>query len=174
MYARLQRLDPLSAQRVHLNDSYRVLRALEIFAITGKPWSQLLAQHEQENQFANMLQIGLTCDRPLLYDRINMRTQIMLDSGLEEEVRGLLDMGYSRDLRSMGSIGYKHMANFIFGDWGFEEMKTLLARDTRRYAKRQYTWFNKNEELHWYQKDSEAEIVERVGQWLESQLNEGL
>ncbi|CAG36659.1 tRNA (adenosine(37)-N6)-dimethylallyltransferase MiaA [Desulfotalea psychrophila] len=174
MHARLEQLDPLSAQRLHPNDSYRVMRALEIFAITGKPWSQLLSQHKPENQFANMLQIGLTCDRPLLYDRINMRTQIMLDAGLEEEVRGLLDMGYSRELRSMGSIGYKHMANFIFGDWEFEEMKTLLARDTRRYAKRQYTWFNKDEDLHWYQKESKAEIVDRVGQWLEDQLSKNL
>ena len=157
--------DGISANKIHPNDTQRLLRALEIYHSTGRSWSTYLeskASNRQRIHFSNMLQIGLACDRSVLYDRINLRTEIMLDSDFEKEVRGLLDMGYGRGLKSMSSIGYRHMINYIFGDYQYEEMKRLLARDTRRYAKRQLTWFGKNDDLHWIEVKNISRVMKTV------------
>ncbi len=166
LYSRLHEVDPESAQRIHLNDTYRVLRALEVYKSTGKPLSAHFNEQEKQFVFNDIMQVGLTCERERLYQRINLRTKIMIEQGFEKEVRGLIDKGYSEELKSMGSIGYKHMINYIKGDWTYEEMVTLLARDTRRYAKRQYTWFNKNKEIHWHDVSVPAAIINRVSKWL--------
>ena len=163
--------DPLSASKIHINDSHRVVRALEVYQQTGKPLSSFLAtEADNTNQikFSKLLQIGLKCDRKTLYDRINLRTEIMIGSGLEKEVRVLLEMGYGRELKSMGSIGYRHMANFIFGEWTCEEMKTLLARDTRRYAKRQLTWFSKVKDINWIEVSNKGIVVKTIDKWLKN------
>lgn len=165
MHRRLSEVDPDSAERIHPNDSYRVSRALEVYKITGEPWSRLLRKQEKSNRFTNILKIGLTMPREKLYERINYRTELMLSMGLEQEVKNLLDMGYSRELNSMGSIGYKHMANYLAGDWSYEEMQTLLARDTRRYAKRQYTWFNKVDDLLWHEVAGKAKVLDSIDDW---------
>ena len=162
LHDELSLYDCISADKIHKNDSQRLLRALEIYHSSGKTWSEYLDSKESgkhQVKFTNMLQIGLACDRSVLYDRINLRTEIMLESGFEDEVRGLLDRGYSRDLKSMGSIGYRHMINYIFGDWQFEEMKRLLARDTRRYAKRQLTWFGRIDDLNWIEVENMSKII---------------
>jgi len=154
--------DCISANKIHQNDTQRLLRALEIYHSTGRPWSAYLDSEESSRQrihFSNMLQIGLACDRSVLYDRINLRVEIMLGSGFEKEVRGLLDKGYGRDLKSMSSIGYRHMVKYIFGDYQYEEMKRLLARDTRRYAKRQLTWFGKNDDLCWVEVKNISKVM---------------
>lgn len=166
MHHELTLHDPEAAQRIHPNDSYRVLRALEVYLATGLPLSEHIKQQKEVKAFSNILQIGLTTERERLYKRINLRTQIMLEFGLEKEVRGLLDLGYNRELKSMKSIGYNHMLHYIFGEWSFEEMQTLLARDTRRYAKRQYTWFNKNKELRWFDVDNSDRILKEISMWL--------
>lgn len=161
--------DPISANKIHKNDSHRVVRALEIYHYTGKPWSAFLASEVNETpqiKFSKLLQIGLSCDRKTLYDRINLRTEVMIESGLEKEVRGLLEMGYGRDLKSMGSIGYRHITSFIFGEWTFEEMKMLLARDTRRYAKRQLTWFSKVKDINWIEVNNKGRVSETIDKWL--------
>lgn len=166
IYAQLQTVDSISADRIHPNDTYRVLRALEVYRSTGKPLSTHFNDQRKQCVFNDIRQIGLTCERERLYQRINLRTDIMIDQGLEAEVQGLLDKGYSRNLKPMGSIGYKHMINYILGDWGFNEMTTLLARDTRRYAKRQYTWFNKNKEIVWHDVSEPLTVIQSVNQWL--------
>ncbi len=156
LHKELSVYDPISANIIHKNDTQRLLRALEIYQSSGKPWSSYRESGERDKNhvtISNMLQIALRCDRTVLYDRINMRTEIMLESGFEKEVRDLLNRGYDTSLKSMCAIGYRHMANYILGNWQYEEMKRLLARDTRRYAKRQLTWFVKNEELHWAEPD---------------------
>jgi tRNA dimethylallyltransferase len=112
-----------------------------------------------------MLTLGLTCDRAELYKRINLRSNAMLKSGLEEEVIGLLSRGYSPELKSMRSIGYRHMVQRIAGNWSAEELITYLARDTRRYAKRQYTWFNRDISIRWFDPDDDASIMAVVGKW---------
>lgn len=161
--------DRISAKLIHKNDTQRLLRALEIYHSSGKPWSSYrLSKTREKNHvtISNMLQIALGCDRTILYDRINLRTEIILENGFEKEVRDLLNRGYGNNLKSMSAIGYRHMANYILGNWQHEEMKRLLARDTRRYAKRQLTWFTKNEELHWTEPDKIKEITELIEQWL--------
>ncbi|OGQ97248.1 MAG: tRNA (adenosine(37)-N6)-dimethylallyltransferase MiaA [Deltaproteobacteria bacterium RIFOXYD12_FULL_57_12] len=144
--------DPLSADRIHPNDTQRLMRALEIFHLTGIPWSEHLRQQKEgtktEERF--ILKLGLTCDRDELYRRINLRVQLMIDQGLLDEVRSLLQMGYHSGLKSMQSIGYRHMINYLDGVFTWPQAIELLARDTRRYAKRQYTWFRQDAGIQWY------------------------
>lgn len=166
MHKKLEQIDPESAQKIHSNDSYRTLRALEVFALTSKPLSRHFNEQQQEYSFKNIHQIALTSDRDKLYERINLRSEIMLKQGFEKEVRELLEMGYSRDLKSMGAIGYRHMVNYIFKEWDFNEMLRLLKRDTRRYAKRQYTWFNKNSSLNWFDVQDSVGINKSIKEWL--------
>lgn len=151
LHKQLSLCDRISADRIHINDHHRLVRGLEIYRGTGKPWSTFITEQTKENvvRFPNTLQLALTCDRALLYRRIEQRTEIMLQQGFEEEVRGLLSMGYGSELKSMQSIGYSHMLHYINGDWSRDKMTEGIRRDTRRYAKRQYTWFNKIPALRW-------------------------
>jgi tRNA dimethylallyltransferase len=147
LHEQLALIDHNMASKIHHNDSHRLIRALEIYHSTGKNWSEHIAEQvhckDGGQRFTKILQIGLTCDRDLLYKRINARTQQMLQSGLKEEVRMLLGKGYARELKPMQSIGYRHIINHLENQWSAEETERILARDTRRYAKRQYTWFKK-------------------------------
>ncbi|MDP3478535.1 MAG: tRNA (adenosine(37)-N6)-dimethylallyltransferase MiaA [Desulfoprunum sp.] len=161
--------DPLSAQKIHFNDEQRILRALEILYATGIPWSRHLELQTEETGkgiLQNMLQIGLTCNRENLYDRINERCRKMINDGLEQEVHALMAKGYGKELKSLNAIGYRHMINYMEGVWSSEETCEILARDTRRYAKRQYTWFNKMPDIEWYESTALPQILERVNQWL--------
>ncbi len=168
LHEELTVIDRISAERIGTNDSQRLLRALEIFYISGIPWSKHLEEQRRlspEVIFTHLLQIGLTCDRNQLYSRINRRCQDMIDLGLEGEVRKLLAMGYNSSMKSLGSIGYRHMINYLEGEWTLPEMIDLLARDTRRYAKRQYTWFSKIHDLQWFPVNEPARIIKCVDDW---------
>lgn len=172
LHEELKTIDRSSAERIHPNDSQRLLRALEVYYLSGVPWSEhLLAQRGQspEVTFADVLQIGLTCDRDHLYERINRRCEAMVAEGLESEVRDLLARGYERTAKSFGSIGYRHMINYIDGKWSRDDMARLLARDTRRYAKRQYTWFARMDKLLWFQTKDKEKIFGLVEEWLSKQ-----
>jgi tRNA dimethylallyltransferase len=155
LHEELSTVDRTSAKRIHKNDSHRVVRALEIYRGTGRTWSSFIEEHKAENaeRFQNILKIGLTCERKKLYERIGQRSNIMLESGFEEEVRGLLHKGYSHELKSMQSIGYSHMIKYLRREWDRSKTVELLTRDTRRYAKRQYTWFNKIKDIEWLETD---------------------
>lgn len=170
LHEELSRCDRYSAERINVNDTHRLLRALEIYQATGKPWSEHIALHQQQktSRFSNILQIGLTCDRELLYRRIDMRTSLMLDSGLEQEVKGLIARGYSPQLKSMQAIGYRHMSNYLNNVWDMIETERLLARDTRRYAKRQYTWFAASPDLEWFNVQDHQMIIKRIDSWSRS------
>lgn len=174
LHEKLKECDPESALRLHVNDSQRIKRALEIFYASGIPWSQHLEeQAQQKKQYQgcfNALKIGLHRDRELLYDRINRRVDIMIESGLLGEVENLLAMGYTPNLNSMQSIGYKHMLNFLDSTWTWEEALRLLARDTRHYAKRQLTWFGRDEEMHWFEPAEKENISQTVKQFLEKNI----
>ena len=144
--------DPESASRIHLNDTYRLLRALEIVRATGRPWSALIAEHQRAREEAvrpTVVKIGLARSREELYARIEQRVEAMVEAGLLVEVETLLARGYHGDLRPMQSLGYRHMLNYLEGEWSWERALELLARDTRRYAKRQLTWFNPDPEIRW-------------------------
>ncbi len=158
LYERLSRMDPATAARLHPNDSYRILRALEVVTTTG----QAISVHHQKHGFLEqpfeVLKIGLNIDRTLLYERINRRVDAMIAAGFLQEVKDLLARGYSADLKSMQSIGYRHMVDFIDGRFSWEECVRTLKRDHRRYAKRQLTWFGADPEIIWKEPGQVQEI----------------
>ena len=165
LHDELCKVDPVSGAKIHANDSQRLLRGLEIFQASGKTWSQLLEEQKNEERpvvFNRAYQIALTCDRKKLYQRIEQRSEIMIEQGFIDEVKGLLAKGYSSELSSMQSIGYRHVNNFLSGQWDQETMMTHLIRDTRRYAKRQMTWFGKNRDLNWFDREEQGGIIEEI------------
>jgi len=174
LFAELVRVDPSTAARLHVNDTQRLLRALEIYHATGRPWSAHLQEQRQQRQgirFAHILQICLTCERDLLYRRIGKRTGVMLQRGLSEEVERLLAMGYSPELPAMQSIGYRHVQHYLAGDWTLEETRENLVRDTRRYAKRQLTWFRKNPDLVWFDRRAGERVLQEIDIFIKSSLS---
>jgi len=172
LHEELSLCDSISAKRIHKNDSQRLLRALEIFYSSGTPWSEHIKAHRKKcfgKLEADTLKIGLTTDRQHLYERIDSRCAAMLNQGLEDEVRDLLARGYDRTLKVFGAIGYRHLLNYIEGHWSKEETIRLLARDTRRYAKRQYTWFSRISDLQWFDIEEKHRILRSVENWFVDQ-----
>lgn len=149
LHERLSLMDPESALRIHPNDRFRIVRALEVVITTGITISSLRQEHGFEDQRYDCLKFGLYMDREKLYQRIEKRVDMMFHQGLVEEVRGLIKRGYSPDLKSMQSIGYRHVCDFLSEKVSFDETVRLLKRDTRRYAKRQFTWFRQDKEMVW-------------------------
>lgn len=175
LHEQLRQVDGISATRIHPNDSHRVVRALEIFRGTGRPWAAFIAEHReaQKIRFPNTLLIGLTCERERLYRRIDKRSEMMLENGLEGEVLGLLERGYQGELQSMQSIGYSHMLKYLAGEWDYGTLLQRLQRDTRRYAKRQYTWFNKVEEMCWLESGHQDQAREHLYRFLHDSPGKG-
>ncbi|MCK9377809.1 MAG: tRNA (adenosine(37)-N6)-dimethylallyltransferase MiaA [Syntrophobacterales bacterium] len=149
LYARLLHLDPDTAARLHPHDTYRIIRALEVREATGRPLSALIKAHRFQDAPYRVLKLGLRLPREELYRRIDQRVQVMLAAGWLEEVEGLLTR-YPPELKPLQALGYRHLINFLTGRWTWEEALTLLARDTRRYAKRQLTWFGSDPEIRWF------------------------
>lgn len=164
LHARLAGVDPESAERLHPNDRRRIIRALEIYHQTGSPLSAQLAGQSKQSPYELCL-IGLTMDRQKLYARIEVRIDQMLDEGLVEEVQRLLEQGCGRELVSMQGLGYKEIAAYLAGEMTYEEAVTLLKRDTRRFAKRQLSWFRHMDEINWIDLDR-ADSPENV--WAEA------
>lgn len=173
LYEELLRVDPESAARIHANDSYRIHRALEIFRGTGKSWSSFIREHaatkkKQGGAAGSFLKIGLERERKELYRRIEKRCEIMVTQGLLAEVTTLLEKGYAKELSSMQSLGYRHMVQFIDGEYTWEKCLELLARDTRRYAKRQRTWFKRDTDICWFHPDMKDQIIDTISAFLKS------
>ena len=159
LHARLAAVDPVSAARLHPNDRRRIIRALEVHHQTDVPLSDSLAGQKKESPYELCL-IGLTMDRKILYKRIEDRIDQMLAEGLTLEVRGLLERGYSRSLVSMQGLGYKEIAAYLERETTLEEAVTLLKRDTRRFAKRQLSWFRHMKEIQWVEVDEGQDFSE--------------
>jgi tRNA dimethylallyltransferase len=160
LHQRLQDIDPEGAARIHPHDAYRITRALEIFELTGKPISEHHSAHGFSDAPYHLLKIGLFLDREMLYRRIDQRVDRMLEAGFLKEVKGLLHRGYSPKLKSMKSIGYRHMAAYLEGHVTWDETVRRFKRDTRRYAKRQMAWFRADPEILWLQ-PSAIDIMSR-------------
>jgi tRNA dimethylallyltransferase len=167
LYERLKHVDPDTANRLHPNDTYRVLRALETIESTGKSISEHHHNHGFEDNPFEVLKLGLQMNREKLYSRIDQRVDAMIEAGFADEVKKLLDMGYSPDLKSMGSIGYRHMADFIEGRSPWDECIRTLKRDTRRFAKRQFTWFGADKDIIWCKPDQLDLMAKLVNQFIE-------
>ncbi|PGB78184.1 tRNA (adenosine(37)-N6)-dimethylallyltransferase MiaA [Bacillus wiedmannii] len=148
VHKKLQEVDPESAERIHANNVRRVIRALEIFHTTGEKMSDQLEKQENELLYDVSL-IGLTMDREMLYDRINLRVDIMMDQGLLEEVEGLYNRGI-RDCQSIQAIGYKEIYDYFEDRVSLEEAVSQLKTNSRRYAKRQLTWFRNKMDVMWF------------------------
>jgi tRNA dimethylallyltransferase len=149
LYQQLQECDPIAAEKIHPNDSFRIIRALEIFIRSGQRISDYQKKHKFGELRYESLKIGLYMDREELYERINKRVDLMISRGLLDEVLFLVEKGYLFRLKAMQSIGYKHMAMYIKKEKDFDEAVRLLKRDSRRYAKRQFTWFGKDPDIIW-------------------------
>ena len=149
LYERLKRVDPQSAARIHANDKQRILRALEVWEISRTPLSKYHQEDEVTSNF-NAVYFGLTTDRSLLYRRIEKRVDDMIRDGLVEEVKSIMEKGYSEDLSSLQTVGYKEVFQYFHGALSRDEMIALIKQNSRNYAKRQMTWFRKNKEIEWY------------------------
>lgn len=166
LHQRLSALDPESAKRIHPNDRHRILRALEVFQITGRSISCHHSDHGFSALRYDALYIGLSTTREQLYERINKRVEIMLAEGLVDEVRSLLDGGFGSELKSMQSLGYRHMVEFIQGRLTWDEAVRTLKRDHRRYAKRQMTWFSANPKVTWIAPDQLREAANLISDFI--------
>ncbi|MBU2498161.1 MAG: tRNA (adenosine(37)-N6)-dimethylallyltransferase MiaA [Proteobacteria bacterium] len=166
LHKRLEGLDPESARRIHPHDKLRITRALEIIELTNEPLSELARRHGFRNRSFQTLRFCLQWAREDLYHRINERCLLMIDNGLAQETSALLESGYSADLKPMKSLGYRHMVGYLEGSWGLDEAIGRLQRDTRRYAKRQLTWFRADPQLVWTEPGKIEEMVKRIETFL--------
>jgi tRNA dimethylallyltransferase len=142
-------IDPETARRLHPNDAVRIIRAMEVFHATGVPISEHQRRDRERAVRRPARRFGLTLPRQALYDRIDRRVDEMLSAGLEEEVRRLLGAGYSPELSSMRSLGYNEMTRYVLGQLPWPEAVSAIKQSTRRYAKRQQTWFRGDPEIEW-------------------------
>jgi tRNA dimethylallyltransferase len=159
LYEQLSEIDPESASRIHPNDQVRIIRALEVYEVTGEPISAHFARQSDDGPRYPALIIGLETDRELMYERINARVCKMMDQGLVDEVRRLREMGYGRDLPSQQALGYKQTHMLIDGEIDRERAVYLIQRDTRHYARRQLTWLRAEPDLRWVPVEKKHEIV---------------
>ena len=167
LHRTLARLDPEGAQKIHPRDKVRITRALEIMRITGRSLSSLAAEHGFRDKAFVSLKICLQIERKALYDRINERSVAMVRNGLIEETAGLLAKGYSPDLKSMKALGYRHAVRYLEGFVSLDAMVLELQRDTRRYAKRQVTWFRADPEMEWVAPEAREPLAEEIHAFLE-------
>lgn len=142
----LQKLDPKSYQNIAINNPQRLTRALEICIGTGKPYSSFLNKKKQQRNF-NTISVGLTADRALMYDRINKRVDIMLEKGLLEEAKKLYPY---KNLNALNTVGYKELIRYFEGEWDIDFAVSEIKKNTRRFAKRQVTWFKRNPNTQWF------------------------
>ena len=166
IYDRLKTLDPETAHRLHPNDGFRIIRALEVISSTGSSITALQKQHGFLDQRYIPFKIGLKMDREKLYTRIDKRVDIMIEQGLVREVEKLNQMGYHCGLKSMNSIGYRHICDYLNGKVAWDETIRLFKRDTRRYAKRQFTWFRKETDIIWLEPHEIKRAEQLVSQFL--------
>ncbi|MBN2060561.1 MAG: tRNA (adenosine(37)-N6)-dimethylallyltransferase MiaA [Deltaproteobacteria bacterium] len=167
MHRQLERLDPEAASRIHPNDRIRVLRSLEIINLTDRTITDLTGGHRFQESYYETLKLGLEMERSKLYKRINERSFSMVDNGLIEETHSLIDMGYSTELKPMKSIGYRHAVGLLKGIWNKEKMIFEFQKDTRRYAKRQLTWFRNDHDYMWVNPDSRDLILKKVREFID-------
>ena len=159
LHKRLQTCDPESAERIHPNNLVRVIRALEVYELTGTPMSELQQQWHPEKQRYPFIAFGLTMPRALLYRRIEQRVDVMLANGLIAEVESLLAAGHARDSVALQSFGYRELIAYLDGDCTYLEAISQLKQNTRRFAKRQLTWFRKDTRIEWLDRESTSDIV---------------
>lgn len=164
LHKKLSNVDPEAAQSIHPNNLLRVIRALEVYEITGTPISQLQKQGEYDKSEFFFTKIGLNLDRKKLYEKIEKRVDQMMDEGLLDEVKRLKNLGFSKELTPLKTMGYKELFSYLEGDLSMFEAVELIKKNTRNYAKRQLTWFKREEDITWFdveQNDIANKIIKK-------------
>lgn len=172
MHNKLRELDEDAANRIHKNNTKRVIRAIEV-CLSGERMNDFSKDLIYNKKYEPII-IVLDRDRKHLYSRIDKRVNIMIEQGLENEVKKLIDMGYSKDLISMQGIGYKEIIKYLEGQYTYEEAIEIIKRDSRRYAKRQLTWFRRYKNTKWFDLDTynnEQILLEDVISYIEKRVN---
>jgi tRNA dimethylallyltransferase len=172
LYQRLQLIDKDYADKIGPNDKKRIIRGLEVFDLTGRPFSSL---QNRNRGFYNLCAIGLFMDREDLYRRIENRVDRMIEQGLIDEVKQLMEKGYDLSCNAMQALGYKQVFYYLQGYLSYEEMIRDIKKETRRFAKRQFTWFNKDKRIKWINVSdfsSSNELTDIVSKMIRGQLFE--
>ncbi|HZG16082.1 MAG TPA: tRNA (adenosine(37)-N6)-dimethylallyltransferase MiaA [Candidatus Bathyarchaeia archaeon] len=173
LHQRLEAIDPITAKRLHPNDVKRIIRAIEIYEVTGYKMAEF--QHRAKYSPYDLYMIGLTMDRDKLYERINQRVELMIEAGLVEEVRQLLDQGYDPSLVSMQGLGYKELIPYLYGEITLERAVNEIKQRTRHFAKRQLSWFRRMTEIEWFDMTDPAgheEVLQTITERLEGKFHQ--
>ena len=172
LHSRLKSLDPQAADAIHPNNLVRVIRALEVTILSEKKLSHIQQSHRFEESPYDVMMLGIDLERRVLYEKIEERVDRMVDEGLKEEVEGLFKRGYDRHLKPMRGVGYKEMCRHILDDLPLDRAIALIKRDSRRYAKRQVTWYRKEDAI-WKGADRhlEKDSLDEVERFLEKSLS---
>ena len=165
----LSEFDPVSAKRLHPNNARRIIRAIEFYKVTGIPISEHQEMTKQRESRYDPIMFCIDFDRQKLYERINMRVDIMIQSGLLEEVKSLIDKGFTTALNSMKAIGYKELIDYFDGKITLDEAVEIIKQSSRRYAKRQLTWFKRDDRIIWL--DAEGDIVNEAYKKVKEKYN---
>jgi tRNA dimethylallyltransferase len=155
-------IDPLAGARLHANNRVRVVRALEVFKLTGRSIVEFQQEHSFALKWCNYLKIGIQVERSELYRRINQRVERMMSEGLLAEVQALLAAGYLPETKSLSAIGYREICSHLAGEITLAEAVSLIKRNTRHYAKRQLTWFNNEDDISWFGCPVEIDKVDKA------------
>ena len=170
LYERLRRIDPQAAEAIHPNNIRRVIRALEVYEATGQTFTEQVKHSKEKERPYNDIMFMPDWDRAALYERIDRRVDSMMEDGLMDEFAQLVHMGYNKNLNAMQAIGYKELYDYHYGLCTLDEAAGLIKRHSRRYAKRQLTWFRRYPELIRLcaADDLEAQCFEKIDAWLKN------
>lgn len=175
LHEMLREVDPESADAIHANNVKRVIRALEFYKLTGQKISEHNEKERAKESPYEFCYFVLNDDRKLLYDRIDLRIDKMMEEGLLEEVSSLKNKGYTKDMVSMQGLGYKEILDYLNGECSLEEAIYILKRDTRHFAKRQLTWFRRERDVIWVDKNNydhdEEKILEVMLSYVKERIN---
>lgn len=174
LHEKLREIDPASADMIHANNVKRVIRALEFYHQTGKKISEHNEEERQKESPYAFVYFVLNDERKNLYDRINLRVDLMVKEGLLDEVKALKAKGYTKDMVSMQGLGYKEVLDYLDGEISFEEAIYRIKRDTRHFAKRQITWFKRERDVTWVNKQEFAYDEEAILQEMLMQIKDKL
>ncbi|MBI5417387.1 tRNA (adenosine(37)-N6)-dimethylallyltransferase MiaA [Candidatus Poribacteria bacterium] len=155
LYEELKKCDPIAAKKIHVNDSVRIIRALEVYEETGMPISEFQTMHTQQSKYSFKM-FGLKSNKEELYNRINSRVDKMFTEGFLNEFNSLIEKGYNDKSPGLQGIGYKELLDYSSGKYSLDEAIDHIKRNTRRYAKRQLTWFNHIPDISWFEANENA------------------
>lgn len=187
LYQQLKIVDPVSAQKIHPNNIQRIIRALEVYQITGKPISyfhritsplplspplplSILWRGIKGEVNENIIMIGLLPQRVILYKKIEERVRTILETGMIEETKKLLEKKFSQDYPALKSLGYKHILKYLKNQLSYDKMKELITVDTKHYAKRQITWFKKDNRIKWFEDGESTDSWSEIFQYIKSRI----